>query len=45
MDGSTTLPIHVRVWADVVSQSFQLTVVEVGSMPVETMASGGFELH
>ncbi|TMD29924.1 MAG: hypothetical protein E6I92_00030 [Chloroflexi bacterium] len=44
MDGSTPQPIHVRVWADVATQSFQLTVGEVG-MPVETMASGGFELH
>ena len=45
MDGRTAQPIHVQVWADVATQSFQLTVVEVGSMPVETMASGGFELH
>ena len=45
LDGSTAQPIHIQVWADVATQTFQLTVVEVGSMPVETMASGGFELH
>jgi hypothetical protein len=45
MDGSKTRPIHVRVWADVATQNFQLTVVEVGSMPVEQMQTGHFELR
>lgn len=45
MDGSTKMPIHVRVWADVATQQFQLTVVEVGTMPKETMLTGHFELR
>ncbi len=44
-DGGKTQPIHVRVWADVATQKFQLTVVEVGSMPVEEMQTGHFELR
>ena len=34
------MDVHVQVWADVATQSFQLTVVEVGTLPVETLASG-----
>jgi hypothetical protein len=45
LDGSTTLSIHVKVRADVATQRFQLTVVEVGPLPEEHMVSGGFELH
>jgi hypothetical protein len=45
MDGNTKMPIHVRVWADVATQQFQLSVVEVGAMPKETMLTGHFELR
>jgi len=45
MDGGKTQPIHVEVSADVVAQQFQLTVDGIGSMPVETMQTGGFELR
>ena len=40
LDGSTKMNVHVRVWADVAKQQFQLTVVEVGQMDVETLTSG-----
>jgi hypothetical protein len=40
LDGSQKMDIHVRVWANVATQSFQLTVVEVGTLPVETLQSG-----
>ncbi len=45
MDGNMKKPIHVRVWTDVAHQKFQLTVVEVGTMPVETMLTGHFVLR
>jgi hypothetical protein len=44
MDGGQHQSIHVRVWANVATQQFQLTVVEVGAMPVETFVSGGISL-
>jgi len=40
LDGRQHLDVHVQVWADVATQSFQLTVVEVGTVPVETLLSG-----
>ena len=40
LDGRQKMDVHVQVWADVATQSFQLTVVEVGTLPVETLASG-----
>src|SRR3989442_3402915 len=45
MDGKTKMQIHVMVWANVATQHFQLTVVEVGAMPEETMLTGHFELR
>jgi hypothetical protein len=45
MDGGQHQPIHVSVWANVATQQFQLTVVEVGAMPVETFVSGGISLR
>jgi len=45
MDGDKMQPIHIRVWADTATQQFQLTVVEVGTMPKETMLTGHFELR
>jgi hypothetical protein len=45
LDGHQKMDIHVQVWADVATQSFQLTVVEVGTLPVETLASGKIALR
>jgi hypothetical protein len=45
MDGGQRAAIDVRVWADVATQRFQLTVVQVGAMPVETFNSGGIKLN
>jgi hypothetical protein len=44
MDGGQRAAIDVSVWADVATQRFQLTVVQVGAMPVETFNSGGIKL-
>jgi hypothetical protein len=40
LDGSQHADVHVQVSADVATQSFQLTVVEIGTLPVETLQSG-----
>lgn len=40
LDGKQQIPIHVSVTVDVATQSFELTVVEVGAMGVEFMESG-----
>jgi hypothetical protein len=45
LDGHQKMTIHVQVWADVATQSFQLTVVEVGTLPVETLGSGRLALN
>jgi hypothetical protein len=45
LDGSTRMNVHVQVWVDAATQTFQLTVLEVGSMPVETFLSGGVHLN
>jgi hypothetical protein len=45
MDGGRHQSIHVSVWANVATQQFQLTVVEVGAMPLETFTSGGISLR
>jgi hypothetical protein len=45
LDGRQKLDIHIQVWADVATQSFQLTVVEVGTLPVETLQSGQLSLR
>jgi hypothetical protein len=46
LDGRQRMdPIHIRVQADVATQSFQLTVVEVGTLPVETLGSGQISLN
>jgi hypothetical protein len=45
MDGGQHQPIEVTVWANVATQQFQLTVAGIGSMPVETFASGGISLR
>jgi hypothetical protein len=45
LDGRQHMDIHVQVWADVATRSFQLTVVEVGTLPVETLDSGQLSLR
>jgi len=45
LDGRTKKDVHVNVRVDVAAQTFQLTVVEVGAMPLETMLSGHLAMH
>jgi hypothetical protein len=45
LDGHQHMDIHVQVWADVATQSFELTVVEVGTLPVETLESGHISMN
>jgi len=45
MDGGQHVSIDVTVWANVLTQQFQLTVVQVGAMPVESFMSGGITLR
>ncbi len=45
LDGSVKMDIHVRVQVDVAAQTFELTVLEVGPMGVETMQSGHLTMH
>jgi hypothetical protein len=45
MDGGQRVNIDVSVWVNVATQQFQLTVIQVGAMPVETFASGGVNLR
>jgi hypothetical protein len=45
MDGGQHQSIDISVWANVATQQFQLTVVQVGAMPVESFMSGGISLR
>jgi len=45
MDGGQHMSVDVTVWANVATQQFQLTVVQVGAMPVENFVSGGISLR
>jgi len=45
LDGRQKIDIHVSVWVNAATQSFQLTVVEVGTLPVETLGSGQISLN
>jgi hypothetical protein len=45
MDGRQHVNIHVSVSVDVATQSFELTVVEVGPMGLEFMRSGELTLR
>jgi hypothetical protein len=45
MDHGQHMTIDVSVWVNVATQQFQLTVIQVGAMPVETFASGGVSLR
>ncbi len=44
MDGQR-MNIDVSVWVNVSTQQFQLTVIQVGAMPVEAFTSGGVSLR
>jgi len=45
LDGSQKMDIHVSVWVNGATQSFQLTVFGVGTLPVETLGSGQISLN
>ena len=45
MDHGQHLDVHVRVWVDAASQRFQLTVDEVGTLPVEDLLTGHVSLR
>jgi len=45
MDGRKNANIDISVWVNVATQQFQLTVIQVGAMPVETFSSGGVSLR
>jgi hypothetical protein len=45
MDGGQHMNIDVNVWVNLATQRFQLTVIQVGAMPVETFSSGGVSLR
>jgi hypothetical protein len=45
LDGRVKMDIHVSVQVDVAAQTFELTVVEVGSMGLETMQSGHLTMN
>jgi hypothetical protein len=44
MDNGQHLDVHVHVWVDAASQRFQLTVDEVGTLPVEDLLTGRLRL-
>lgn len=44
MDGNTKQAVGIDVTANATTQQFQLTVVGVGTMPVEHMLTGHFQL-
>jgi hypothetical protein len=45
MDGGQHMAITISVWVNVATQQFQLTVIQVGALPVETFSSGGVALR
>jgi hypothetical protein len=45
LDGRQKMPVHVQVSVDVTAQTLQLTVVEVGTLPVEQIESGRISLE
>jgi hypothetical protein len=44
LDGNQHMDVHVHVWVDVATQSFELTVDEIGPMGPESLLSGGVAL-
>ena len=45
MDGGKHQSIEISVWANVATQQFQLTVVGLPLMPIESFMSGGISLR
>lgn len=45
LDGRQKVDVDVVVWVDVAAQTFQLTVVGVGTLPVESLLTGQFALR
>jgi hypothetical protein len=45
LDGRQKLDVSVAVWVDVAAQKFQLTVVGVGTLPVESLLTGQLALR
>jgi hypothetical protein len=45
MDDGQHVDIDVVVWADVATQTFQLDVVEIGTLLVEALLSGHMSLR
>jgi hypothetical protein len=45
LDGTQKVDVDVVVWVDVAAQTFQLTVVGVGTLPVESLLTGQFALR
>jgi hypothetical protein len=45
LDGRQKLDVSVAVWVDVAAQKFQLTVLGVGTLPVESLLTGQLALR
>lgn len=45
LDGKQKVAVDVEVWVDVATQTFQLTVHGVGTLPVETLLTGRLALR
>jgi hypothetical protein len=45
LDGHQKMDVNIEVWVDVATQSFQLTVFGVGTLPVETISTGHLSLR
>jgi hypothetical protein len=45
LDGRQKVDVDVAVWVDVATQTFQLTVVGVATLPVESLLTGQFALR
>lgn len=45
LDGNQKIDVTVVVWVDVATQQFQLTVVGVATLPVESLLTGKFSLR
>jgi hypothetical protein len=45
LDGRQKVAVDVVVWVDAATQTFQLTVVNVATLPVESLLTGQFKLR
>jgi hypothetical protein len=45
LDGNAKVDVDVVVWVDAATQTFQLTVVGVATLPVESLLTGRFALR